>query len=81
MILILIIQHFADTIQSIIFACAALHNLAIQRNQQLPIDEINAPIKEIHGKESTNARFTNMAFLQEPMALIERDQFIDRYFI
>lgn len=69
-----------DTIQTIISACAALHNLAIQRNERLPLDEMNAPIKEIQGKENANARFTNMAFMQEPIALMERDNFIERYF-
>lgn len=69
-----------DTIQTIISACAALHNLAIQRNEQLPSDEMNAPIKEIQGKENANARFTNMALMQEPIALMERDHFIERYF-
>lgn len=70
----------SDTIQSIICACATLHNLAIQRNEQLPLDEINSPIKEIQGKEGANPRYTNMAYAQEPMALIERDNFIERHF-
>lgn len=72
---------FSECTQTIITACAVLHNIAIQRKQSLPDDEINSPIIEVKGKEGAKRKYTvNTDMMQDPIFLMERNQFLQKHF-
>lgn len=78
-----------DTTQSIIAACAVLHNIAIQRNQRL-IDSTTVRLTTTQLTSSKESKFcengnrkrypNEMSIMQEPMGLLERDHFIQKHF-
>lgn len=66
----------------IITATAVLHNIAIQRKQPLPPEAASIP-KFPDIKSNANLRRNyemDIAVMQEPHGLMDREQFIQRYF-
>lgn len=53
----------------------------MQRKQPLPEDEVNAPIVEVKGKDGPKRKYAvNIDVMQDPLLLIERNNFIVKYF-
>lgn len=81
LVLYLYLRYCSDTCQMIITASAVLHNIAIQRKQPLPPEAASIP-KIPDSKTNALRRNYDMdiAVMQEPHGLIDREQFIQRYF-
>lgn len=65
----------------IITASAVLHNIAIQRKQPLPTEV--ASISKVPESKSNSLCLNydmDIAVMQEPHGLMDREQFIQRYF-
>lgn len=70
---------FTDTSQTIISACAVLHNIAIQRNQELSAADAKADIQAIDGNIHLRREFSRV--VHEPLALLDRHNFIQKHFL
>lgn len=85
------LKFFSETIQSIITACAVLHNIAIQRklsHSQLSKESENNSAADLHIKPNADGTNTvpkrkyavDMVVMQEPLGLLDREHFIQKYF-
>lgn len=73
---------FLDCTQTIIAACAVLHNIAVQRKQLLSDDELNATIVEVKGKDGAKRKYVGgMDMMQDPLLLMERTSFVQKHFL
>lgn len=77
-----VLTRFTETIQSIITATGVLHNIAIQRNENLSDADMGTPITEVKGKGDIDStvKLPLTMVLQEPIGLLDRDNFIEKYF-
>lgn len=65
----------------IITASAVLHNIAIQRKQPLPLETVSIPkVPDIKSNALRRNYDMDVAVMQEPHGLMDREQFIQRYF-